>query len=128
LPEAIDLNADGTRTVAISLYGVNAKDPLTTSVNGPSEWTQQDSNLRSLPCQGSTGHFQPVANEEVMATAELACTAACTSDANSVNSGRDDARAADPLAGLTAAALKLSKADRQRLLVALAASLGVDDD
>ena len=51
---ANDLNADRTCTVAISSYGVNAKDPLTTSVNGPSEWTQQDSNLRPLPCQGST--------------------------------------------------------------------------
>ena len=55
------------------------------------------------------------------------CTTGCTSERESANAGADDARTADPLAILTAAALELPKGDRLRLLAVLAASLGVDE-
>ena len=65
-----------------------------------------------------------IGNNALTSSGKLGCTAGCTSEPKTVNAGANDGRDADPLAGLTAAALKLSKADRQRLLVALAASLG----
>ena len=69
------------------------------------------------------------ASRKGLASSEkVGCTTGCTSEAENVKAGADSARDADPLATLTAAALKLTKADRQRLLVVLAASLGADDD
>ena len=64
--------------------------------------------------------------ERLTSSTKAACTTACTSEPKTVKAGANDARDADPLAVLTAA-LNLSKADRQRLLVMLAASLGADD-
>ena len=69
-----------------------------------------------------------IGNNTLTSSGKLGCTTGCTSEPKTVKTGANDARAVDPLAGLTAAALKLSKADRQRLLVALAASLGANDD
>ena len=58
---------------------------------------------------------------------KLGCTTGCTSEPKTVKAGANDARAAEPMKMLAAQALKLSKSDRQRLLVMLAASLGADD-
>ena len=68
-----------------------------------------------------------IGNNTLTSSGKLGCTTGCTNEPKTVKAGANDARDADPLAVLTAAALNLSKADRQRLLVMLAASLGVDD-
>ena len=75
-----------------------------------------------MPCKPDTVVSDH--GERLTSSEELACTAACTSEPKTVKAGANDARDADPLKILAAEALRLSNADRQRLLVMLAASLG----
>ena len=116
---------DHTTTLALSCYSVNRKDSLTPGVNESLEAGEGDRTLdinlgKDLPLIPSDDINQ-------LASGQLpVCTSVCTSESDSVKPVADDARAPDPLKILAAEALRLSNADRQRLLVMLAASLGDD--
>lgn len=62
--------------------------------------------------------------ERVTSSEKAACTTACTRNQESVQVGTAEASTGDNVETIAAQALKLSKADRQQLLVILAGSLG----
>jgi hypothetical protein len=127
--------------LAVSACPVKRKDPLTTAVNGSSEWAAPGSNWRPLPCECAGSPSEGVTNQEVASTPSDACTAACTSEAENANAGTAETaslgtppdaagpldtdqgskgegaadKPADPLAGLAAAIANLTPADRARL-------------
>src|SRR5262245_61787624 len=81
--------------------------------DGPCEWALRDSNPRPHGCAAESTPFDPQSNSRLMETADSACTAACTGDAENRNAGNVEA--------LAAALFSLSAAERARLAELLTA-------
>ena len=112
-----------------SAYPVKRKDPLTSAVNGSSQWAMADSNGCHPRCKRGALESEPVDTQELTATPSAACTAACTSEGENVHNGTPDnetegidqgetgrgsstADRGNPAAKLSAALLTLSPEDR----------------
>jgi hypothetical protein len=123
----------GFRNVAIRLAAARTATLTCGETPGPPERRPLNSKAKPIatPCKArerqkgfesstfglgsNRPHYASIDSKTLTPTLPAACTAACTSEAETTNAGNLDADQGDPLVKLAAELAKLSLADRERL-------------